>query len=89
MINLRQSAKPKENPYDRKVSKKFNPNYTALDAIETVIYELKPIIYFFFSVAVLRLSDSLELWIKFSAVGILVFSLYIIYCRMVYRGLFS
>jgi len=55
-------------------------------AIEAFVYESKPVFYFFFALIALRLWSADALWIKYASTGILLFSLYISYCRMAYRG---
>ncbi len=89
MINLRRSMRSlnKGVEHRKKTVKRFSHNHTTLDVVENLAYELKPIVYFFFSVVILRVADGGDHWVKFGSVGILAFSLYIIYSRMVYRGL--
>ncbi len=84
MINLRHQQNDDRLSRGRRP---FDPNYTATQALEGLFYEVKPIVYFIFSVTVLRTAFATEQWVKLASVGILLFSLYIIYRRMVYRGL--
>ena len=69
------------------MSKAFKKPESFIEKVEFITYEVKPIFYFLFSLAVLRLFESTETWIKAPALGILAFSIYLFYRRMAYRGL--
>jgi hypothetical protein len=55
-------------------------------AIELLIYELKPILYTVFAIAILRTDYTSIMWIKVSSLGILAFAAYIALSRLTYRG---
>ncbi len=56
-------------------------------AIEAIIYEIKPLMYLIFAAAILN-SDLVQhsLAIKYLSVGVALFSIYVIYSRLVNRG---
>ena len=56
-------------------------------AMEQLFYELKPLAYLVFATSVLRTDISSIMWIKFAAVGILAFAIYIALGRLVHRGI--
>jgi hypothetical protein len=55
-------------------------------ALETLTYEIKPILYMTFSLAILQSNMTSLMFIKFAAVYVLLFSLFISMCRLSNRG---
>lgn len=55
-------------------------------ALELLIYELKPILYTVFAIAMLRTDYTSIMWIKLTTLGILAFAAYIVLSRLTYRG---
>lgn len=56
---------------------------------EKYFYELKPLIYFAICFNALTQYDQFDLWVKYSALGVLVFTIYITLSRLNHRGFWS
>src|SRR6201986_2751967 len=59
---------------------------TGWRSFESLVYEMKPVFYLFFSVCVLKFNHHLPLWIKYTSMGIAFFAVFTIYSRLVHRG---
>lgn len=57
--------------------------------LEKCVYEIKPLFYLTVCLSVLNRYEQFDLWVKYAALGILVFTLYIIVSRLNYRGFWS
>lgn len=59
---------------------------STMQIAEYYFYEAKPLLYLVFSLLVLNAYKSFDLWVKYTALGIVLFSAYVIYSRLTHRG---
>jgi hypothetical protein len=59
---------------------------TTWEALEGVFYEIKPLLYMTFAFTAIRGPGTSTLWIKYTALSILIYGAYITFCRLSNRG---